>query len=115
MNYNKINKIMLSNDDAVKIVEWDRDNHKRFSSIEFPLSEGVLLVSGYVEMFNMNLTTGVYFKIESDGVSFSILDWESRKQLASYKMDVSMAETGKFSNVVVYQQGVTEEMLEKDF
>ncbi|WP_261378529.1 hypothetical protein [Paenibacillus agilis] len=115
MDYNKLNKIMLSNDDAVKILEWDSENHKRFSSIEFPLAEGVLLLSGYVEMVNMNLTTGVYFKVESDGMLFAILDWQTRTELASYKMDASMVETGKFSNVKVYQQGISDEQMEKDF
>ncbi|OME54031.1 hypothetical protein BSK59_15735 [Paenibacillus odorifer] len=114
MDYRKLNKIVLTNDDALKIMKWDHENHKKYTSIEYPLTEGVLLVTGYIEEYKKEITTGTYFKAVSDGMEFALIEWSEMKELASFKMDHNMPD-GKFTNVKYHYKGMTYDELHSDF
>jgi hypothetical protein len=115
MNLDKLDRILLSDDDVKRILEWDRENHHKFNSIDFPLTEGLLLVKKYADFFQKEITSALYFKISSDVIHFRLYEWDSKEELASFDLDENFYKNQKLSNVKIYFKDSTEDELYMDF
>ncbi|MFS0905728.1 hypothetical protein AB3N02_22030 [Priestia aryabhattai] len=100
INYEKLDKIVLTEKEMQHILEWDRENHHRFDSITFPLSEGVIEVEHYLgafmgHNFDMHVTTLNYFKINEEYIEFKQFDKTDMKELISFKLDETFGDDGQ--------------------
>jgi hypothetical protein len=88
LNLEKLDHIVLTEDDATRIMNWDKDNHHKHSQDEFnfPLTEGVVEVESYFEPIKTTFTTLTYFKIEEDGILFRQFDKADMKEIVSFKV-----------------------------
>jgi hypothetical protein len=94
LNFDKLDKIYLNRNDVEKIFEWDRVNHHKYDSVSFPLTEGLIYLEEHSEFFKVTLTSITYFKIDESGIIFRLFDESDRKEMLSFKLDLTIEKTG---------------------
>ena len=98
MNLDRLDKIVLSEDDVVTILDWDKENHHRFDSVDFPMLEGVMVTSNYIDLLKRELHTGVHFKFDEDSMVLKIYEWESKNLIASFNTNYDSINNQELSN-----------------
>lgn len=101
MNLDKLDRIVLTRKDAEHIMDWDKENHYSYNREEFnfPLTEGVVELTEYVEMLGKELTTVTYFKITEEYLHFRQFDKLDNQEVMSFKIK-SDDSGGTFSDMV---------------
>lgn len=115
MNFDKLDRILLSHSDVEKIMVWDNENHHKFDSVDFPMTEGLLLVKGYFDFLKREMTNAIYFNVTADAIKFKLYQWDSKTELISFDLDENFYKHQKLSNVKIYVKGATEQDVYRDF
>jgi hypothetical protein len=84
MNIDRLDKIILSESDLNKVLDWDKENHHKFTSLEFPLNEGILIAE-YTLPFarGIKIKEGLYFKHSNDEIYLATYDMSDMTKLLS--------------------------------
>lgn len=85
MNIDKLDTIVLSRDDAIKILEWEYENHHKLDTIDFPLHEAVLVIKQKIPYMGreVELEGGLHFAIAENGIKLTVYDWRDKQKIAS--------------------------------
>lgn len=114
MNLDKLDRIVLTRKDAEHIMDWDKDNHYNYNREEFnfPLTEGIVELTEYVEMLGKELTTVTYFKITEEYLHFRQFDKSDNQEVMSFKIK-SDESGGTFSDMTTTIKRATKDDLHK--
>lgn len=87
MDIERLDKILLSDDDAQKILEWEEKNRSNINTdtIDFPLKEGVMVYTKQMTLQGkpVEISSGLYFRVTDTGISFATHDWRDKQKIAS--------------------------------
>lgn len=105
--FEKLDKIVLTQDDYVKVSNWNNENRDKFTTLDIPLSEGLIYSSQYVEMYGETLTQVTYFHFEEDRILFRQFDGKDMSEFLSFEMNMVDEET--ISNMNTFSEFASKE------
>ncbi|PGO60643.1 hypothetical protein [Priestia megaterium] len=105
MNIEKLDKIILTKEDASKIMAWDKEHHSEYDGMTFPLTEGVIELEDVFEPTNVTVTTLTYFKITEDYILFRQFDKADMEEMFSFKIAGDKGD--EFTDMKSYIKGAT--------
>lgn len=114
--YNKLDKIILTEEQHSHIMAWDDKHHKDFDSIDFPFTECLIEIPIYVGSFrgqdiNQSFTSIYYVRVTDQSIFFKQYDKMDHKEVLSFSIDESLSDDKQFSNLKTSVSGLNKEEL----
>jgi len=114
--YNKLDKIILTEEQHSHLMAWDNEHHTEFDSIDFPFTECLIEIPVYVESFqgvdvNSVLTSIYYVRVTDESIFFKQYDKMDHKEVLSFSINETFS--GDFTNLKTTVSGLNKEELRK--
>lgn len=98
--FEKLDKIVLTEDDYAKVSKWNNENRDKFTALDVPLSEGLIYNSHYMEEYDATLIQITYFHFDEDRILFRIFDEKDMSEVMSFEMN--MVDDEPISNMKMF-------------
>lgn len=114
--YNKLDKIILTEEQHSHIMAWGDKHHKEFDSIDFPFTECLIEIPVYVESFrghtiNRSFTSLYYVRVTDQSILFKQYDKADYQEVLSFKLDNAMNDIIDFIDLKTSVSGLDDKQL----